>query len=90
MIITWYGQACFKIQSGERATVIDPFAKSIGLTPPNVQADVVFVTHEHADHNNVAAVKGEHFLINGPGEYEAKGVKGQGISSFRVPLFLQK
>lgn len=82
MIITWYGQACFKVQSGEKTIVIDPYAKSIGLNPPTVQADVVFVTHEHADHSNIDAVKGDYFLINGPGEYEVKGVKARGITSF--------
>lgn len=82
MVISWYGQACFKIQSGERTIAIDPFAKTIGLTPPSIQADIVFVTHEHSDHNNVKAMKGEYFLVNGPGEYEVKGVKAKGIQSF--------
>lgn len=82
MVITWYGQACFKIQSGERTFVIDPFSKSIGLTPPNIQADVVFVTHDHYDHNNTKALKGDPFIINGSGEYELKGMKAWGIDSF--------
>ena len=82
MIITWYGQACFKIQSGDKALVIDPFVKKIGLTPPNIQADIVFVTHEHFDHSNIKAIKGDYFLINGPGEYEIKGIKARGIASF--------
>jgi L-ascorbate metabolism protein UlaG (beta-lactamase superfamily) len=82
MVITWYGQACFKIQSGDKALVLDPFAKSIGLAPPSIQADIVFVTHEHADHSNIKAIKGDYFLVNGPGEYEIKGVKAAGISSF--------
>jgi len=82
MIITWYGQACFKIQSGEKAIIIDPYAKSIGLNPPSIQADLVFVTHEHADHSNIGTVKGDYFLVNGPGEYEIKGIKARGISSF--------
>jgi len=82
MIITWYGQACFKIQSGDKTVVIDPYAKSIGLTPPSIPADVVFVTHEHSDHSNIKAIKGEYFLVNGPGEYEVKGVKARGMISF--------
>lgn len=82
MVITWYGQACFKIQSGDKTLVVDPFAKKIGLTPPSIQADVVFVTHDHFDHSNIKAIKGDFFLINGPGEYETKGVKARGISSF--------
>lgn len=82
MIITWYGQACFKIQSGDKTLVLDPFAKSIGLTPPSIQADIVFVTHEHSDHSNIKAIKGDYFFINGPGEYEVKGVKARGIMGF--------
>jgi L-ascorbate metabolism protein UlaG (beta-lactamase superfamily) len=82
MVITWYGQACFKIQSGDKTVIIDPFSKKIGLTPPTGQADIVLVTHDHFDHNNIDAVKGEYFLINGPGEYEVKGVKVRGILSF--------
>jgi len=82
MIITWYGQACFKIQSGDKALVLDPFEKSVGLAPPSVQADVVFITHEHFDHNNTKAIKGNYFLVNGPGEYEIKGIKARGITSY--------
>lgn len=82
MVITWYGQSCFKIQSGDKTLVLDPFAKSIGLTPPSIQADIAFVTHEHADHSNIKVIKGDYFFVNGPGEYEIKGVKATGISSF--------
>lgn len=82
MVITWYGQACFKIQSGEKTLVLDPYAKSIGLTPPSIQADIVFVTHEHADHANIKIIRGDYFLINGPGEYDVEGVKARGIASF--------
>lgn len=82
MVITWYGQACFKIQSGDKTLILDPFAKSIGLTPPSIQADIVLVTHEHSDHNNIKAIKDDYFLVNGPGEYEIKGVKVKGITSF--------
>ena len=49
---------------------------------PNLSADIVLVTHNHSDHNNVAGVKGEPFVINGPGEYEVKEVFVNGISSF--------
>lgn len=82
MVITWYGQSCFKLQSGDKTLIIDPFSKSIGLTPPAVQADVVFVTHNHFDHNNIKTIKGDPFIINGPGEYELKGIKVLGIESF--------
>ena len=82
MIITWLGQSCFKIQSGELVIVIDPFSKDIGLTPPRFRADLVLVTHGHNDHSNVEALGGEPFLISGPGEYEVKEVFVQGIETF--------
>ena len=83
MVISWYGQSCFKVQSGEIVAVIDPFDKSLGLTPPRqLGADIVMVSHAHPDHNNVAAISGSPFIIDGPGEYEIKGVKVTGIFSF--------
>jgi L-ascorbate metabolism protein UlaG (beta-lactamase superfamily) len=82
MVITWYGQACFKIQSGETVIAIDPFDKQIGLTPPRFRADVALVTHGHHDHNNLDALAGEPFAITGPGEYEIKGVAVRGIETF--------
>lgn len=82
MVITWYGQACFKIQSGDLAVAIDPFAKEIGLTPPRFKTDVALVTHGHFDHNNAASLAGEPFVIQGPGEYEVKGVTVRGIETY--------
>ena len=81
MVITWYGQACFKIQSGDLVIAIDPFAKEIGLTPPRFRADIAFVTHGHFDHSNTAAFGGDPFVISGPGEYEVKGVLARGIET---------
>ena len=82
MVITWYGQACFRIQGGKVVVLIDPFDKSIGLTPPRGEAHIVLTTHEHKDHNNIKAVSGDPFVIDGPGEYEKGGVKITGIASF--------
>lgn len=89
--ITWAGQSCFQIsisnsirQLADHSAdiVIDPFDETIGLKLPNFSADILLVTHNHPDHNNVKAVKGTPFLVSGPGEYEVKGVFIQGIPSF--------
>ena len=82
MVITWYGQSCFKIQSGDLVIVVDPFSKDIGLTPPRFRADIALVTHQHHDHNNLESVAGEPFVIIGPGEYEVKGAYIHGIETF--------
>lgn len=82
MVITWYGQSCFKLQSGELVGVIDPFGKEIGLTPPRFRADFLLVTHPHFDHANKDTIPESPFVIEGPGEYEIKGVAVRGIQTY--------
>lgn len=85
--VIWAGQSCFQIsvsnsKDHSAQIVIDPFDGKIGLKEPNFSADILFITHDHPDHNNIKSVKGEPFLITGPGEYEVKGVFIKGISAF--------
>lgn len=79
--IKWYGQACFQINLPQTTFLIDPFSPKIGLKLPKIKADIVLVTHQHYDHNFVKAVEGEFFLIDGPGEYNLKGVSLFGIEA---------
>jgi L-ascorbate metabolism protein UlaG (beta-lactamase superfamily) len=85
--ITWAGQSCFQISVSNSRDhsadiVIDLFDESIGLKVPNFSADILLVTHDHHDHNNIKAVKGNPFLVTGPGEYEVRGVFIKGILAF--------
>jgi len=85
--IIWAGQSCFQIEVSnsrdhEADIVIDPYDEETGLKMPSLSADILLVSHQHHDHNNIKAVKGEPFLVEGPGEYEVKGVFIQGIPSF--------
>ncbi len=83
MEIKYLGHSSFLIETKTAKIVIDPFdEKSVGLPFPKVSADIVLVTHQHPDHNNVAAVSGTPFVISGPGEYEVKNVKVDGLSCF--------
>ena len=82
MVITWYGQACFRLQSGSTTVVIDPFQKKIGLNPPKIEAQLVLITHHHTDHNNISTIKGSPFIVDGPGEFDYQGVQVQGIESY--------
>lgn len=86
--ITWAGQSCFHISTSiskdvSADIVIDPFDEKIGLKLPSLNADVLLLSQNHHDHNHQKGVKGDPFVIDGPGEYEVKGVFVQGISSFR-------
>lgn len=83
MHIFWYGQSCFKIQTNNTIIFTDPYQKKIGLTPPRTKANIVTISHQHEDHNNVEAVADENTLvITTPGEYESKGVEIWGTPSF--------
>lgn len=82
MNITYYGHSCFKIISNGLVIITDPFDKSVGLVPPRLGADIITVSHDHYDHNNTQAISGSPFIINGPGEYEIKGISIKGILSF--------
>src|SRR3989344_6212953 len=86
--IYWAGHSCFQISVSNSRDhsadiVIDPFDENFtGLKLPGFSADIALITHDHKDHNNVGGLKGSPFVINGPGEYEIKGVFVQGIPAF--------
>ena len=87
MQVIWKGQSFFQIliQRGKESVVkiaIDPYDEQIGLKPPTLEADILLISHSHYNHNNIKAVSGNPFIIEGPGEYEIKGIFIQGISSF--------
>lgn len=86
MIITWQGHSCFKIQDKigtEGVTLVtDPFNKETGLKVPNFEADIVTVSHDHKDHNNTDALRGNPFVVSCAGEYDFKNVLIEGIDSY--------
>ena len=58
--LTWYGQACFLLETAAGTRIVmDPIPKGLGYDlPQGFKADVVTISHEHFDHNNVAFVSG--------------------------------
>jgi len=83
MNITWLGHSCFKIETGGKTLVTDPYDPKIGLTlPKDLTADIVTVSHQHFDHSYTAAVGGEPKVINQPGQYEIGGTLITGVPTF--------
>jgi L-ascorbate metabolism protein UlaG (beta-lactamase superfamily) len=65
--LTWYGQACFLLETAAGTRIVmDPFPKGLGYElPQGLKADIVTISHEHSDHNNVAFVAGKPRVIHG-------------------------
>jgi len=86
MEIQYLGHACFRIKGRKIILLTDPFDESVGFKMPKVSADIVTVSHNHQDHNNIKAVikttRREPFLISSPGEYEVDGISVLGIQLF--------
>jgi L-ascorbate metabolism protein UlaG (beta-lactamase superfamily) len=68
--VEWFGQSAFRLDAGGRTVAIDPFGDMSRLSGDRgvqwdypaisgVEADLLLITHEHSDHNAVAAIGGE-------------------------------
>lgn len=85
MIVKWLGHACFLITSKKGVRIItDPYGVGGGInySPIREAADIVLVSHDHADHNNVSAVQGKPEIIKGSGAKTAKGTLFKGIATY--------
>jgi L-ascorbate metabolism protein UlaG (beta-lactamase superfamily) len=65
MQITYIGHATFLINAGDTKVLIDPYGEKVGYPIPSIEADAVLVSHEHADHNNVAMATGKPQVVRG-------------------------
>jgi L-ascorbate metabolism protein UlaG (beta-lactamase superfamily) len=65
--LTWYGQSCFLLETaGGTRIVMDPIPKGIGYElPQGLKADIVTISHEHFDHNNLGFVTGKPRVLRG-------------------------
>ena len=82
MNVKWLGHACFLISSDDGTKIVtDPYhpGGGLGYRAPDETADVVTVSHEHNDHNNVGAVKGKPQILRGIGTHRAKGIDFRGV-----------
>ena len=87
MKIKWFGQSCFRL-TAENGTkiVMDPYAKMFGYMCgyklPEIDANIVTTSHDHSDHNNVGAVKGDFVHIKDPGVFSQEGIGIKGVQTF--------
>ncbi|MDE7082205.1 MAG: MBL fold metallo-hydrolase [Clostridia bacterium] len=84
MIIEYLGHSCFKLtESTGTSIVCDPYSEdTVGYEMPEVEADVVTVSHHHSDHDLIANVSGKPVIIDKESNYEFDGVEINSIKSF--------
>ena len=83
MKVKWLGHASFLITSASGIRIItDPYTTGGNIKYGEIKesADIVTVSHEHGDHNNVAAVKGNPEVVRGT--TEVKGIRFNGIPTY--------
>ena len=84
MIATYLGAEFFKLQHGETVVAFNPPSKESKLKSSRFGADVVFVTLHDSDMNGSDTLgfgDRQGFLVDGPGEYEVKGIFINGFIS---------
>jgi L-ascorbate metabolism protein UlaG (beta-lactamase superfamily) len=84
MRIKWLGLASFLITTDNGTKIVtDPYQTGGELAYGEIResADIVTVSHDHFDHNNVSAIQGKPEVLKKPGQFEVKGIGFQGIAS---------
>ena len=81
MEITWYGHSCFRLaERGTAAVITDPFDyQAGGKGLQNLTADIITISQGEPEQDYLDMVKGNPYVISGPGEYEVGGVFITGI-----------
>ena len=83
MKVKWLGHASFMITSDSVAKIItDPYVTGGGINYSEIKesADIVTVSHEHGDHSNVAAVKGNPEVVSQA--TEVSGIEFKAIPTY--------
>lgn len=85
MKVKYYGHACFGITSEDGfRIIIDPYESGgfnggLRYGPVKDPADVVLITHQHADHNYPQTIPGNPKIIRGAGTEKINNISFKGV-----------
>ncbi len=84
MEISYLGHSCFKVSGKKISVLCDPYDPTVvGMKLGKQDADVVTVSHQHSDHNNLSVMKNDDYLVlDSPGEYEVKESEFVGVEAY--------
>jgi L-ascorbate metabolism protein UlaG (beta-lactamase superfamily) len=88
MKITWLGHSSFLVETRDGTRIVtDPFESgsydgAIAYPAIHERADVVTVSHDHADHNAVDVVEGDPEVVRGADDHSVKGIAIHGVPTF--------
>lgn len=83
MKLQWLGHSSFRLEESTGTSVVtDPYHPYIGIEMPEVEVDVVTVSHKHDDHDNVGVIKGNPMIIDTVGSFDVKGIGILGIETY--------
>jgi L-ascorbate metabolism protein UlaG (beta-lactamase superfamily) len=88
MKIKWYGHSAFMITSDHGVKIItDPYESGgyggqLSYGQIKDQADIVSISHDHADHNDIKSLSGSPEIVKNSGSQTAKGISIKGISTY--------
>jgi len=88
MKIKWLGHASFLLESKSGTKIItDPFEAgsydgAVGYAPISESADIVTISHDHADHNAIDSVGGAPEVVRGSDDRQIGGIPIHGVSTF--------
>ena len=88
MTISWYGEACFLLESGGTRVLIEPPQKESGLNPPRLKSDVLIYSTSRGNKTEHDESTDNSFIIDGPGEYEIKNVNISGIGDDENTIYV--
>lgn len=79
--VSWLGHSMFLVEDEGHRLVTDPFAEGVGYEPPDVEADIILVSHDHFDHSHVELVKGTPAIVRDATPREIEGIRISGFST---------
>jgi len=88
MKIKCYGHAAFMFTSDQGVKIItDPYESGgydgqLSYGQIKDQADIVSMSHDHADHNDIRSLPGSPEIVKGSGSQKAKGISIKGIPTY--------